>query len=104
ALQPLLSAADVDPAVLLWAGSIADKAGDWERAEAYFREAAALDQGRGRQRQLARLHLASLLTRHRRSEEAKAVLREQLAADPGDEPARAMLEVLERAPGDPGAR
>ncbi len=91
ALEPLLAAGELDPGVLVWAGAIADKSGAWERAEALYRQAvAAAGQGTG----AARLHLADLLVRHDRLDEARVVLREELSADPADTQARSMLEVL----------
>jgi tetratricopeptide (TPR) repeat protein len=100
ALEPLLAAGDLDPAVLMWAAAIAERDGDPVRAEALLRQAVAAS---GDRVGLARLRLADLLARRGRLEEARAALREQLGADPGDRQARAMLDAL-GASGAPAPR
>lgn len=91
ALQPLLGQGEADPAVLRWAGSLAEKRGDAARAEALYRQAA---EGDGAQAQLATLNLAHLFHRNGRSEEALKLLAVHLDHHPDDTQARALWEVL----------
>lgn len=91
ALQPLLLQGEADPAVLRWAGSLAEKRGDAARAEALYRQAAGCD---GAQARLATLNLAHLLHRGGRSDEALKLLAVHLDRHPDDAQARALWEVL----------
>jgi tetratricopeptide (TPR) repeat protein len=91
ALEPLLGQGEADPAVLRWAGNLAEKRGDAARAEALYRQAAGCD---GAQARLATLNLAHLLHRDGRSEEALKLLAIHLDRHPDDAQARALWEVL----------
>lgn len=86
ALQAVLRQGEADPAVLAWAGSIAESRNDLGRAEGLYRQADS--QGPG----LASLRLCLLLHRLGRDDEAKRILGTYREAKPGDP----QLPIIER--------
>jgi Tfp pilus assembly protein PilF len=78
ALEVLLSAGELDPAVLTWAGSLAERAGDAPRAESLYRQAHAVAIGP------ATLRLALLLRQRHRDDEARTILAQYRQARPND--------------------
>lgn len=86
ALQAVMRQGEADPAVLAWAGSIAENRNDLGRAEGLYRQADA--QGAG----VASLRLALLLHRLHRTDEARRVIAIYRDAKPGDP----QLPIIER--------
>ncbi len=86
ALQLVLRQSEADPAVLAWAGSLAENRNDLGRAEALYRQADA--QGAG----IASLRLVVLLHRRGRADEARRLLAIYRQAKPND----AQALVIER--------
>ncbi len=99
ALARLIRAGEADAGAYLWAGRLAEKAGDLAEAETLYRQARRLE---GASAELATLYLARLQHRRGRSEGAARLLRAHLDAHPADAAARALLELVE--PGSRGPR
>jgi len=78
ALRAVMRQGEADPAVLAWAGSIAENRNDLSRAEGLYRQADA--QGAG----VASLRLALLLHRLNRDDEARRIIAVYREAKPGD--------------------
>ncbi|MCX8039525.1 MAG: tetratricopeptide repeat protein [Planctomycetota bacterium] len=96
AIAALLELGEDDPAVLVWAGQLAEEAGEAPRAEALYRQALA---GGGQAAPAARLRLIALCLRQQRRDEARALLDRHLAEQPDDGHARALWRWLaETAP------
>lgn len=91
ALERLIQRGDADTRVLLWAGQIAESAGDLAKAEARFSQ--ARDVG-GPDVGVATMHLARLYHRLEQSDRALELLATYLAAYPGDTAARRLLGAL----------
>lgn len=81
------------PHALLWAGSLAERLGDRNRAEAYYLQ--ARDEG-GEDARLAPLHLARLYQQRGDVERAREVLATRLREAPDDADAARLLELLPR--------
>jgi len=94
ALDRLIDAGEADPAVYVWAGHLAETAGDWPQAETLYAHARTLD---GRPSRLATLYLARLHLRRDRRTEAARLLRRHLDRYPEDAPARALLTLAAAA-------
>lgn len=91
ALETLVKAGAADGAVCLWAGRLAEDAGDAAAAETFYRQAAGGARADAAAR-LGGLHLARFLGTHGRPAEAKALLARHLADYPEDAAARALAE------------
>lgn len=100
AISDLVRLGEHDPAVLTWAGAVAEGGGDPVQAEALYRQAMAATPGGAED---AALRLAALLLRQDRLEEARTTLAALLAAHPEDAAAHA-LEALLTARTAPAAR
>ena len=90
ALQLVLRQGEADPAVLAWAGSLAENRNDLTRAEALYRQADA--QGAG----IASLRLIVLLHRRGRTDEAQRLLATYRQAKPNDAQALVIERLLSR--------
>ncbi len=88
ALEVLLAAGDTDPAVQVWAGHLAEQAGDLPRAEACYRLAINASYAP------ANLRLVALLLRQGRRDEARTLLAVYAAGHPGDEQAVLLQKTL----------
>ena len=86
ALQIVMRQGEADPAVIAWAGSIAENRNDVSRAEGLYRQADA--QGPG----VASLRLALLLHRLNRDDEVRRIIAIYREAKPGDP----QLPIIER--------
>lgn len=91
ALEALIRSGRASSQVYLWAGQLAERAGDFVEAEAAYGQAASAKDPAG---QTATLYLASLLSRRAQPERAREILTVYLAAHPEDRAARALLEVI----------
>lgn len=93
ALETLIVAGERDAAVLTWAATLAETAGDPARAEALYLRAAASD---GPAAAGASLRLVALLLKHSRRDEARNILAAYLVSRPDDAQARALQAQLDR--------
>lgn len=89
-LDALVAAGERDPAVLVWAASLAEMRHEPARAEALLLQ--ALDAGTA---STASLHLAAFYLKHDRRDEARTVLATYLAKKPDDVQARALKAQFE---------
>ena len=78
--------------MFLWAGRLAEKAGDWPEAETLYDHARRQE---GSAARLAPLYLARLYRDRDRPDEAARLLRAHLDRHPRDSSARALLAVVE---------
>ena len=92
ALGRLIEAGETDPAVFLWAGHLAETAGDTPEAETLYRQARKMNGGSAR---LATLYLARLMLRAERAAQSARLLNQYLDAHPEDSAARALLALVE---------
>jgi len=91
-LKQLIEMGDAGPSVFLWAGHLAEQAGDAVEAATYYDHARAFE---GRDGRLATLYLARLHIRQGRDAEAVRLLRAYLKARPEDAVARSLLALAE---------
>jgi predicted Zn-dependent protease len=94
-LARLIEVGEADPAIFLWAGSLAEAAEDWAAAETLYDHARVL---MGYSARLASLYLARLHYRRGRPDIAGQLLRQYLDRAPEDAAARALLAVVEASP------
>jgi predicted Zn-dependent protease len=92
ALRLLIERDQADARVFLWAGHLAELAGDWAQAQSLYAHARQEAAPPGR---LATLCLARLHLRRGQAGEAARLLRAYLDAHPEDSAARALLAVVE---------
>ena len=92
ALRRLIEQGEADAGVFLWAGRLAEKAGDWPEAETLYDHARRQE---GSAARLATLYLARLYRDRDRPDEAARLLRAHLDRQPRDSSARALLAVVE---------
>ena len=92
ALGRLIEAGETDPSVFLWAGHLAETAGDTPEAETLYGQARKMSGGSAR---LATLYLARLMLRAERSGQSARLLSQYLDAHPEDSAARALLALAE---------
>ncbi len=93
ALDTLVQGGETDPAVLTWAGSLADARGETARAEALHLRASNGDSAASA---TATLHLAAFYLKHERRDEARTLLAAYLLKRPDDVQARALLAQIQR--------
>jgi uncharacterized protein HemY len=93
ALETLVVAGERDAAVLSWAATHAETAGDTARAETLYLRAAA---SAGPAATGASLRLVALHLKHGRRDEARTILAAYLASQPDDVQARALQAQLDR--------
>ncbi|GDY12769.1 hypothetical protein LBMAG53_16470 [Planctomycetota bacterium] len=97
ALDTLIAAGEADPAVLTWAGQLAEQLDQPARAEALYQQAAG-GEGRGPGRSpaaaAAGLRLAALYLRQNRRDEAALLIAAHLARQPDDQQALALQAAL----------
>ncbi len=93
-LRELIELGEADAGVFLWAGRLAERAGDYPEAEAYYEQARSAGGSSGR---LAVLYLARLHFERARYRRAAQLLRGYLNDRPEDAPTRALLAVVEEA-------
>ena len=91
-LKQLIEMGDAGPSVFLWAGHLAEQAGDAVEAATYYDHARSFE---GRDGRLATLYLARLHIREGRDAEAVRLLRAYLKARPEDAVARSLLALAE---------
>jgi tetratricopeptide (TPR) repeat protein len=87
-LTRLITAGDTDPSVYLWAGHLAERTEDPDRAVVFYQQARKLT---GPAADMATLYLARLHLGAKRSRQSAQLLAEHLKAHPQDTYARAML-------------
>jgi predicted Zn-dependent protease len=93
-LRRVMEAGSTDAAVFLWAGHLAESAGDHAEAETLYESAQTLG---GPSAQMAGLYLARLQLSQGRHEHARRQLRAYLNEHPEDASARALLQLAEGA-------
>ncbi len=91
AVGKLIERGEPDAAVFLWAGHLAERAGDQDAAVVYYEQAKKQQPAAGS----ASLYLARLYYRLGRDREAADLVEQYLAAKPEDSAARAMLSLIE---------
>lgn len=101
ALEKVIAAGETDPSVFLWAGHLAEQAGDPTRAEALYNHARKLT---GDAARLATLYLARLNVTGGQQAAAVRLLKQYLNSYPEDVVARAMLAQAERRMQNPESR
>lgn len=95
ALDAVIAGGERDPAVLAWAGSMAEARGEVARAEAFYLQASA---GGGAAAGPAALRLVALYLRQGRRDEARATLAAYRTVAPDDAQARALQARLDARP------
>jgi TolA-binding protein len=91
AIRAVIDLGERDPAVLTWAGHLAEQAHDDARAEALYNQAATAD---GAAAGTATLRLVALLHRQQRMDEATTLVASHLAKYPNDQQALALRAAL----------
>jgi predicted Zn-dependent protease len=94
-LDSLIAAGEHDAAILTWAGSLAENAGESARAETLYLHAIASE---GKDSGSAALHLVAFYLKHARRDEAHAILGSYLVKKPTDAQALALQAQLNQLP------
>jgi len=95
ALAELVAQGEKDAAVLVWAGQVAEQAGDAPAAESFYTLSASSDQPAGA---IASLRLVGLYLKQSRRDDARIILATHLIKHPDDASAQALKASLDRSP------
>lgn len=90
-LSRLIELGGADASVFLWAGHLAEEAGDYPQAQALYRQAG--QQG-GASGDVASLYLARMHLRQGRLEQSRQAVRNYLKSHPADTTARSLLRLV----------
>ena len=92
-LGRLIELGGADASVFLWAGHLAEDAGDYARAQALYQQAGQQGSASG---SIASLYLARMHLRQGRVEQSRQAVRNYLQSHPADTTARALLRLVRK--------